>query len=211
MNKQPINTETNFINAEILALLEDKTIILPKNSGLESFRREMELLPNTKIIVRGEDVPLFVDKMSSKGINCVGLTGQDLLREYKLKNPLSSVTEMKNLGWKDNKTVFGKPALCLLGPRGKGLKMLDTFGVKLKIAINSKYRAIADNYLGKLAQKGFSFEKIYFAGATELAASTGIADLVIDIVCSGASAREAGLRIYERIIESDAVLVGVVK
>jgi ATP phosphoribosyltransferase len=206
--------------------VEDKTIILPKNSGLEDFRKQVGSLPNQKIIVRGEDVAFFVDKMCKKGTNCVGLTGQDLLKEYKLKNPLSSVQEIKNLGWKDKESIFGKPALCLLGPQGKELKKLDqakqsfagpanskvcldtSFG-NLKVAINSKYRAIADNYLGKLVQKGYSFEKYYLTGATEQAATTGIVDLVIDIVSSGASAREAGLRVYDRIIESDAILVGV--
>ena len=211
MNLRPINIETNFINTEVLTLLENKTIILPKNSGLEEYRRVLETLPNDKVIVRGEDVPLFVDKMGAKGINCIGLTGQDLLKEYKLKNSLSSVSEIKNLGWKEKESLFGKPTLCLLGPRGKGLKNLDSFGVRPKIAINSKYKSIAENYLGKLAQKGYSFEKIFLTGATEIAASTGIADLVIDIVCSGSSSREAGLRIYDRIMESDAILVGMKK
>ena len=36
----------------------------------------------------------------------------------------------------------------------------------------------------------------------------GLCDLVIDIVYSGKSAREAGLGIIERILESDIVLVG---
>ncbi|MFA5125996.1 MAG: ATP phosphoribosyltransferase [archaeon] len=211
MNSKPINIETNFINAETLALLEDKIIILPKNSGLEEYRRVLETLPNDKVIVRGEDVPLFVDKMGAKGINCIGLTGQDLFREYKLKNSLSSISEIKNLGWKEKESLFGKPTLCLLGPIGKGLKNLDSFGVRPKIAINSKYKSIAKNYLGKLAQKGFLFEKVFLSGATEMAASAGIADLVVDIVCSGSSAREAGLRVYERIMESDAILIGVKK
>ncbi len=205
----PINTQTDFIDFELLRLVEDKTIILPKNSGLLEFKCQVESLPNTKILVRGEDVAFFVDKMISKGINCIGLTGQDLFKEYKLKNPLSSVQEIKNLGWKDKKSLFGKPVLCLLGPCGKELKNLDTSSGKLKIAINSKYRAIADNFLGKLVQKGYSFEKYYLTGATEQAASNGIADLIIDIVSTGSSAREAGLRVYDRIMESDAILVGV--
>ena len=166
-------------------------------------------MPNEQIIVRGEDVPLFVDKLQAKGISCIGLTGQDLLKEYKLKNPLSGVCEVKNLGWKNKESMFGKPTLCLLGPIGKELKNLDILGAKPKIAINSKYRAIAENYLGKLSQKGFSFEKIFLSGAVETAAKMGLVDLVIDIVCSGSSAREAGLRVYDRIIESDAILVGV--
>jgi ATP phosphoribosyltransferase len=178
---------------------------LPKNSGLSEYAKILGELPNKKIVVRGEDVPLFVDKMLSKGVGCIGLTGQDLLREYKLKNPLSDVCEIKNLGWKDSGAIYGKPTLCLLGPMGKELKNLDTSYPKPRIAINSKYKSIADNFLGK---KGLLCEKMLLSGATETAYANGIADMVIDIVSSGASAREAGLRVYERIIDSDAILVG---
>ena len=178
---------------------------MPKNSGLEDYRNALQAMPNEKILVRAEDVSFFVDKLISKGINAVGITGLDLQKEYKFKNPLSEVRVIQNLGWGDESALFGKPTLCLLGPiGGKGL-LPQMLGV---VAINKKYSAIADNYLGKLRQKGISFEKILLNGATELAAEVGIANYVIDIVVSGKSAKEAGLRVYERILESEAVLVG---
>jgi ATP phosphoribosyltransferase len=208
VRSQPINTQTDLINSEVLELVGNKTLVLPKNSGLSEYYKLLEDLPSPKLVVRGEDVPFFIDKLSSKGVRCVGLTGQDLLKEYKLKNPFASIKEIKNLGWSDTSAIFGKPTLCLLGPVGKELKNLDMFGAKPKIVINSKYKSIAENYLGKLIQKGYSFEKIYLSGATETAFELGVTDLVIDIVVSGSSARKVGLRVYDRIFESEAILVG---
>ena len=177
------------------------------------------------MVVRGEDVAFFVESLSKKGVKCFGITGEDLFREYKFKQPFGSVVKIDTIPWVDENALFGKPTLCLLGPQGKGLNMLDqvpkgtgpvllekyldTFGPKPIIAISSKYKSIANNYLGKLEQKGFTFEKIFLTGSIETAAKLGIADLVIDIVSSGRSAKEAGLRVYDRIMESDVVLVGV--
>jgi ATP phosphoribosyltransferase len=181
---------------------------LPKNSGLEEYKSKLEELPNQKMIVRGEDVAFFVEAISKKGVKCIGLTGEDLFKEYKFKEPLGGVTQLQKIPWVEEGAMFGKPTLCLLGPQGKSLTMLDKSKAN-SIAISSKYKSIANNYLGKLEQKGFSFEKIFLTGSVETAAKMGIADLVIDIVSSGRSAKEAGLRVYDRIMESDLVLVGV--
>ncbi|MEI7961699.1 MAG: hypothetical protein WCI04_05175 [archaeon] len=203
MNNYFIDPQTK--STEFDLLLKEKLLILPKNSGLETYRLEFDKISSNTLIVRAEDVPFFVEKILSKGIPCIGLTGRDLFKEYKLNNPTSNIIEVKNLGWADTRTLFGKPVLCLLGPKGK---KPDLFNSTCVIAINKKYSSIAKNYLGKLKQKGAKFVEYYLSGATELAYAAGIADAVIDIVVSGDSASKTGLRVYDRIIESEAVLVG---
>ena len=165
-------------------------------------------MPNERIIVRAEDVCVFVEEMLKKGKKCVGLTGEDLYKEYKLKNVISSVGVTEKILWMDQTAIFNKPTLCLLGPIGKKLKNLDISSTKPKVAINSKYKYLSEKFLNELGQKGNSFEKVYLNGCTEEAYQMGLCDLVIDIVYSGKSAREAGLGIIERIMESDIVLVG---
>jgi len=148
-------------------------------------------------MVRAEDVPLFVDKLSDKGIDCVGLTGEDLFSEYKLRNIKSKTKIIQKISWNDKNALFGKPAICLLGK--KSLSELKNSIV----AINKKYSEIAETFLTK-----FPCEKIYFNGCTETAVETNIADYVIDIVYSGRSAKEAGLCVLEKIFSSDIVAVG---
>lgn len=198
-----INLETDF--NKLAQMLKGKLLVLPKNSGLDYYRIMLEELPNKSIIVRAEDVPLFVEKLSGKGVDCVGLSGVDLLKEYLLKTNSNKINQIAKIPWFDSKTLFGRPTLCLMGPMGKKLEMLDK---NLVVAINSKYSVISNKFLKNLEERGFIFEKIFFNGATELAAKNGIADLVIDIVVSGQSAQNAGLKIYETIFGSDLAIIG---
>ncbi|MFA6065355.1 MAG: hypothetical protein WC746_05925 [archaeon] len=161
------------------------------------------------MIVRGEDVAFFVECISKKGTKCVGLTGEDLFCEYQLKNPSCETVAIQTIPWVQEGAMFGKPTLCLLGPIGGELNNLDKNSVKQTVAISSKYKSIANKYLAKLEKKGVSFDKIFLTGSVETAAKVGIATFVIDIVSSGRSAREAGLMVYDKLMESNVVLVGV--
>ena len=168
-------------------------------------------MPNEKVIVRAEDVPLFVEEMLLKGKEVIGLTGEDLFNEYKLRKVISQVNVIEKIPWIDQTAIFSKPSLCLLGPIGKKLKNLDISSTKPKVAINSKYKYLSEKFLKEQQQKGFSFEKMYLNGCTEEAYQMGVCDFVIDIVYSGKSARDAGLGVIKRIMESDVVLLGVRK
>jgi hypothetical protein len=59
---------TNNINSgEIFSeICSNNLLVLPKNSGLGEFRQKLEELPNEKIVVRAEDVPLFFRAFSNK-------------------------------------------------------------------------------------------------------------------------------------------------
>ena len=67
---------------------------------------------------------------------------------------------------------------------------------------------MAKKYLSRLEDGGFRFEKLYLSGATESMLQKQLVDLVIDIVYSGKSAEEAGLKVYDKIFESDMVVIG---
>ena len=101
--------------------------------------------------------------------------------------------------------MFGKPVLCLLGPIGK---KLNEMGKNLRVAISDKYEKLSKHYLNLLENLGYRFEKIYLSGSVEEAFARGIADIVIDIVYSGGSAKKAGLECYDKIFESDMVIIG---
>jgi len=154
---------------------------------------------------RGEDIPFIVEELSQNGKTVVGLTGKDLLREYELSKYNSKLAILKTVLWRDNNAMFGKPVLCLLGPKNKELEELPK---NLKVCINSKYKNLSKKYLNLLEGKGYTFVKIYLSGSTEAAYSNGLSDLVIDIVYTGTSMKNANLRVYDRIFESDFVMIG---
>jgi ATP phosphoribosyltransferase len=184
-------------------------VLIPKNRSLRAYV-DLALKDFTGkdpeiIEARGEDIPLLVEKLATSDKEIIGMTGQDLLKEYQLKAYDSNVTIIKKITWKDKKAMFGRPVLCLLGP---GSKKFDDLSKKLTVCVNKKYRNIAKKYLNLFEENGYSFEKIYISGSTENVYQ-GISDLVIDIVYTGSSMKNAGLDVYDKIMESDFVIIGV--
>lgn len=180
--------------------------IVPKNSSLSICKEISKKYIGETIEVRGEDVPLFVKKFVQQGKNAIGITGEDLFKEFLLNDKNSGLIILEKVLWQDSACIYGKPALCLLGDRTKILKDLDK---NLKVCINKKYAKITKKYLSRLEEyEGFNFEKFYLSGATESSFQEGLSDLVVDIVYSGKSAEEAGLKVYDKIFESDIVIIG---
>ncbi len=180
--------------------------IVPKNTGLMICREIAENYTGKIIEVRGEDVPLIVSKLIKEGKKVIGITGEDLFKDLLLRNRDTGLEILQRIKWKDKNTLFGKPTLCLLGPKGKRLEEL---GKELRICINSKYKELAKKYCtNRLENKEYRFEKIYVSGSSEEFFSNGVVDLVIDIVYSGESAKKAGLKVYDKLFESDIVVIG---
>ena len=176
--------------------------IVPKNSGLEKVKALLNRFQGKILEMRGEDIPLIVSNLSKIGKNVVGITGEDLFTEFNLKKK-NNLTILERIKWDDSRFIFGKPVLCLLGPKSKKFKNMPK---NVRVCINKKYSWIANQYLRNI--KGFTFERFYLSGSTEETFANNLADLVIDIVCSGKSAKEAELCIYDKIFSSDIVVIG---
>ena len=185
-------------------------ILAPKNSGLAAYRQKAFLqLQNTQpdriIEARGEDIPFLLSEFYEKGKNALGLTGEDLFNEFCTSSKNNNLKVIKRITWNDPNAKFKKPALCLLGPAGKSI---NDISLNATVYISAKYRAMACKYLGSLERLGFKFKKVFINGCVEPNISKGLADLVIDIVYSGKSMEEEGLEVYEKIFESNFVIIG---
>jgi len=163
------------------------------------------LEPKETLEVRGEDVPFWVEELTKQGKKAIGITGQDLYKEYCLKNYKTTTKILKIIDWNDPKALFNKPVLCLLGPDNKDL---DNIPKQQSICISNKYKLLSKKYLNLLETRGFNFKKFYVKGSTEASYSAGIAGLVIDIVYTGKSMKKLGLKVYDKIFYSDFVIIG---
>ena len=195
---------------EMPALAKDCIIVVPNNRSLATHvgltLKDLGNPPKERIIIsKGEDIPFVVEELSRNGKKIIGLTGRDLFEEYNLSRGKTNLKVLKTISWDDKSALFGKPVLCLLGPKGKKLKDLAE---NLKVCINIKYKNLAKRYLAAL-NGNRNFTSVYLSGSTESAYSMGISDLVIDIVYTGSSIRDAALEVYDKIFESDFVVVGV--
>ncbi|GIH10623.1 ATP phosphoribosyltransferase [Rhizocola hellebori] len=132
--------------------------------------------------LRPRDIATYVDS----GDLDLGVTGQDLLVDSG-----SPVRELLKLGFGGATFRFAAPssATTLDGQR-----------------IATSYPRVVERYL---AEREIKAQIVQLDGAVENAVRLGVADLIADVVATGATLRQAGLTpIGEPLLVSEAVLVG---
>ncbi len=136
------------------------------------------------ILTKDFDTPLYVES----GIADIGICGKDVLLEEK-EFDIYEIEDLK----------FGKCHLVLAG--SKTLEELENI-YPLRIA--TKYFNVASEF-SKSMQRSFKIIKL--SGSVELACVSGLSDLIIDIVRTGKTLRQNGLKILKVIHESTARLI----
>jgi ATP phosphoribosyltransferase len=133
--------------------------------------------------VRNQDVPTYVEH----GAADIGVVGLDVITEKELD--IIKLMDM-NLG------------KCKVAIGIKNEDELDWNKPDIKVA--TKMVNITKNYF---AQKAVGVEVIKLYGSIELAPLVGLADAIVDIVETGNTMRENGLKVAEDIMDSSAHLI----
>lgn len=172
------------LNEKSLALLREAGISIEENS-----RRLLSRASNFPVEVlylRDDDIPQTV----SCGIADLGIVGFNEVEERGYP-----VDVLQHLG-------FGKCRLSLAIPKYIEYTGPDFF----------EGRKVATSYPGILKKyfddRGISCEIREIAGSVEISPSIGLADGIFDIVSSGGTLVQNGLTEVEKVMDSDAVLVG---
>ena len=134
------------------------------------------------IFVKPSDVPVYVEH----GIADCGIVGRDVLMESE-----ADVLQRLTL------TIGG----CRMVVAALSDLRLSSYGM---IRVATKYPRVAARHFGA---RGMSVEIIQLAGSVEVAPLLGLADCIVDLVETGQTLRENGLRIIEEIAESTARLI----
>lgn len=132
------------------------------------------------LLLKPDDVPTYVEYGAAE----LGVCGRDVLleRRYDLYQPL-------DLG-------IGKCRMVVALPAGKDVPAAPRVG--------TKYPAIATEYF---TSRGVPAEIITLGGSVELAPITGLSDVIVDLVESGATLAENGLVEREVVCHISSVLV----
>ncbi len=133
--------------------------------------------------VRNQDVPTYVEYGSAD----IGVVGLDVITEKELD--IVKLLDM-NLG------------KCKVAIGIKEEDKLDWSKPNIKIA--TKMVNITEQYF---ASKAVGVEIIKLYGSIELAPLVGLADAIVDIVETGATMKENGLKVAEDIMDSSAHLI----
>lgn len=171
--------------------LSDEAATLVKSAGY-SVRRDAKELSVTDsandvefLFLRPRDIAVYV----GRGIVDLGITGRDLL----LDSGVDAV-ELLALG-------FGKSRFCYAVPNESPLTVDQLNGHR----IASSYPNIVKN---DMARRGFECPVTKLDGAVEISIRLGVADAIADVVESGSTMRQAGLKIIgEPVMLSEAVLI----
>jgi ATP phosphoribosyltransferase len=169
--------------------MRDASLELLRRAGLEigSFENSRSLrfeFGNVTILqVKDPDVPVYVDL----GVADCGVVGKDWILES-----ARDVYEPLDLG-------FGRTRFSLIRLPGGNANGSDRL-----TRIATKYPRIAAKYL---ADRGLSADIVRLNGKIELAALTGLADAVIDLVETGQTLRDNGLMESEIFLHSSARLI----
>src|SRR5574342_389887 len=137
------------------------------------------------ILVKADDVPIYVEY----GIADLGIVGKDMLLES-----AAEVFEPLDLG-------FGHCKIVMAGWPQQTEKSLHLRSV---VRVGTKYPKIARAYFDRI---GVQAEIIALQGSVELSVLTGLADVIVDIVETGATLRENGLVVHQEILTSSARLI----
>jgi ATP phosphoribosyltransferase len=135
--------------------------------------------------LRPRDIAVYV----GSGELEAGITGRDLLIDSS-----ASASEILSLD-------FGKSTFRFAGPMEKNLSISDIAGKRVATA----YPGLVQQHLKELK---INAEIVRLDGAVESSVRLGVADLVADVVSTGNTLRQAGLKIFgEPILQSEAVVI----
>jgi len=151
--------------------------------GFEGLELTMEKEGFCFLNVRNQDVPTYVEH----GAADIGVVGLDVITEKELD--IIQLLDMQ----------LGK---CKVAIGIKNEDELDWSRPNIKVA--TKMVNITKNYFAKKAV-GVEVVKLY--GSIELAPLVGLADAIVDIVETGNTMRENGLKVAEDIMDSSAHLI----
>ncbi len=135
------------------------------------------------LLVRNQDVPTYVLNQAAD----LGVVGLDVLKEKEM-----DLVKLMDLG-------IGKCRVCI------GMREEDELDLnRPEIVVATKMENIAREYF---ASKAMAVKIIKLYGSIELAPIVGLCDAIVDIVETGATMKQNGLKVVEDIMESSAHLI----
>ena len=175
--------------------LAEKTLALLKKTGITM--EEMEDKSSRKLIftneeyglkfflAKGPDVPTYVEY----GAADIGIVGKDTILEEQRK-----LYEVMDLG-------FGKCRMCVCGPK----EAEDLLKRQELIRVATKYPHIAREYFHNVRHQ--TVEIIKLNGSIELAPIVGLSEVIVDIVETGSTLKENGLKVLEEVCPLSARMI----
>ncbi len=171
--------------------LNEDTMALLADAGIDVAQSKRKLVARAKgfpievLYLRDDDIPQAVHM----GVADVGIVGLNEVAERGM-----DVTEVMKLG-------FGACRISLAVPREVDYTGVEWFEGR---CVATSYPHVLKNFF---AEKGIHADIHEIAGSVEIAPAVGMADAIFDIVSSGGTLVQNGLREVEEVFYSQAALI----
>jgi ATP phosphoribosyltransferase len=151
--------------------------------------------PIDLLLVRDDDIPGLI----AQGVCELGIVGRNVLDEFSCQGDGSrGLQTLRGLGFGHCRLAIAVPQECAYGgpPSLAGLRLATSYPNLLR---------------DWLRRYGVAAEVVTLAGSVEIAPRLGTADAICDLVQSGATLVANQLREVDRVLDSEAVLVGTAR
>ncbi|MCY4781317.1 ATP phosphoribosyltransferase [Sphingobacterium sp. UT-1RO-CII-1] len=172
--------------------LNEKSVQLLKNCGLSFENYKSSLITKVNnfnleiLFLRDDDIPGYV----AQGIADLGIVGENVIDESRAK-----VSYLQRLG-------FGRCMLKLAVPTSSEITELKDLEGK---SIATSYPVILQEFLDEYKINA-SIQEI--SGSVEIAPGLGLSDAICDIVSTGTTLKNNGLKPFADVRSSEAILIG---
>jgi ATP phosphoribosyltransferase len=180
--------------------LTDRSLDLLERCGLKYTRGRDQLIgfgenmPVDVLLVRDDDIPGLV----RDDVCDLGIVGMNVLEERRLQ----FLAEGQAEPFRVVRTLdYGRCRLAFGYPEDGAVKSVADLGGR---RVATSYPRIVQDFLRR---EGISAQVVEFSGAVEIAPSLGRADVVCDLVSTGATLAANRLREGETILDSQAILI----
>jgi len=173
--------------------LNEKSVEILKNCGLSFENYKSSLITSVSnfpleiLFLRDDDIPEYVQD----GIADLGIVGENVITEAGAK-----VTYLQKLG-------FGRCTLKIAVPSHSKISEIQQLEGQ---AIATSYPTILQNYLEENNVKNVQIRTI--SGSVEIGPGLGLSDAICDIVSTGGTLKNNGLKPFAEVMKSEAVLIG---
>lgn len=172
--------------------LNEKSVEILKNCGLSFENYKSSLIstvtnfPLEILFLRDDDIPEYVQD----GIADLGIVGENVIIEAG-----ADVAYLQELG-------FGKCTLKIAVKNDSNISELAQLQGK---AIATSYPVILKKFL---EENGVDAQIRNISGSVEIGPGLGLSDAIFDIVSTGGTLKNNGLKPFQNVMDSQAVLIG---
>ena len=172
--------------------LNEKSVELLKNCGLSFENYKSSLIsqvanfPLEILFLRDDDIPEYVQD----GIADIGIVGENVIAETQVE-----VAYLQRLG-------FGKCKLKLAVPVNSDIKKVEDLDGR---AVATSYPDILEKFF---KEKNLKVDIKMISGSVEIAPGLGLSDAIFDIVSTGGTLKNNGLKPFADVMSSVAIIIG---